>query len=497
MAKGTKIVDPDDLTQNIEVVITPIDATATDPSSGTIRIQPKGDLATPNVTGGFWGGVALQTIYSFLKEEWKDDANLIKYPFPMIPITDEQFEFTNGWDLDKLNKDYPSWKAIRDGGWALKNTAGTSKEEYMNITTLGSFDRPRIDRAYFRPSILDTSEETSAATPSGFRFTGEVNEAVKIYGSESYGNFDFRDNFVIYLRERAKLYDSYALLTEQGLSVLTYKKFAMPLTTTTDLKINASDATIGGTATYRDIKVKYYYVAQPRTIGGTVYYFHIIIEGDGKTAQQIYNKVQYLLRDDSADGINTYETSARGSIIRGDIADELLAYTGDTLFTQFVNGWGGVYIDNFDVNDINNVVSTDDTNTTRPFPFTATGTISFNDNLVNDPGPAKWWMFFDTSEFPTSGYGQSDAIIVENAVGNLLTNTVSAATHAFTFAYDTNTQPNGGAGIDRSPKTDADVVVVAIGLDTAQFVKTTTTLQRNNANNISLVAALERNYSNN
>ena len=44
-------------------------------------------------------GATLKCIYSKLKEIWKTDTTLIKYPFPMTPITDEQFEFINGWRL--------------------------------------------------------------------------------------------------------------------------------------------------------------------------------------------------------------------------------------------------------------------------------------------------------------------------------------------------------------------------------------------------------------
>jgi hypothetical protein len=46
-------------------------------------------------------GIVLKTLYSKLKEIWKSDANLIKYPFPLDPITDEQYDFVNGWNFDK------------------------------------------------------------------------------------------------------------------------------------------------------------------------------------------------------------------------------------------------------------------------------------------------------------------------------------------------------------------------------------------------------------
>ena len=60
----------------------------------------------------------------------------------------------------------------------------------------------------------------------------------------------------------------------------------------------------------------------------------------------------------------------------------------------------------------------------------------------------------------------------------------------WTFDYDGNVQ--GG----RTPATDAPVTVVAIGLQTAQYVRTTSTITRATGQTIAMVAALERNYSN-
>ncbi len=519
-----KISDPDLLNQNTEIVITPIDAVGSAPSSGYIRLQPQGALATPNPTGGFEFGVTLQAVYSFLKEEWRTDANLIRYPFPMTPITDEQFELANGWDFDNFTlTDFPTYKFVRDGGWALKSPDGDSKEEYMNVTTLGSFVQETRDLAYYVPTELGSKNDgslistpTSALSPSGFRFTGPVNEAVKIYGSASYGNFDFRDNFVIYLREGAKSFAIYDLLIEQGLSTLTYKKFAMPLTNTSDPKVTNDDAAIFTGADYENILVSYYTAQQSRTIGATNYFFHVVITGDGKTAEQIYEKVQWLLRQDA--NINLNQAKPSGGKVFGETAEELLQFIGDTLKTKFVGGlggnpraWGGVYIDGFDTDDINRLTFQDDTNTERQFPFTATGSFAFNTNLVNDTGDggdadlktshALYWMFF--TSIGTSAYGTSDAWISRKTDGSPISGAASAASIPWTYDYDTDdTGRESGVNHGRAAEQaggypgDMDVTVVAIGLSTAQFVQTTSTITRTTGQNISVVAALERNYSN-
>ena len=185
--------------------------------------------------------------------------------------------------------------------------------------------------------------------------------------------------------------------------------------------------------------------------------------------------------------INSNPATSAASPIRGDIADALLVFIGDTLRTFYVPGWGGTFIDNYAAADINRIELTDDTDTIRTFPYTATGLLQFNSNLVDDAAAA-YWMFF--TSIGVSAFGTSAAILVEDADSNTITGFASAAEIPFTFDYDGNTQ--GG----RTPQTDAPVTVVAIGLQTAQYVRTTSTITRSTANNISLVAALERNYSN-
>ena len=75
-----KIIDPDQLTQGSEVVF--------DTTARTIALAKVGNLSDD--------GVTLQALYSFLKNRWRLDADLIKYPFPMVAVTVEQFEIVSG-----------------------------------------------------------------------------------------------------------------------------------------------------------------------------------------------------------------------------------------------------------------------------------------------------------------------------------------------------------------------------------------------------------------
>jgi hypothetical protein len=70
-------------------------------------------------------------------------------------------------------------------------------------------------------------------------------------------------------------------------------------------------------------------------------------------------------------------------------------------------------------------------------------------------------------------------------------NVDGSASIIWTYDYDGNSQ-RGAA----STGTDAPITVVAIGLSTAQYVNAQGNIARSKANAVSLVAPLERNYSN-
>ena len=99
------ITDPDDLSATVKLT------TETRAAADEIFIDttPAGTPADPRTiavvidagnNGMKEAGLTLKCLYSFLKEEWRTNADLIKFPFPMTPITDEQFEFTQGWNLE-------------------------------------------------------------------------------------------------------------------------------------------------------------------------------------------------------------------------------------------------------------------------------------------------------------------------------------------------------------------------------------------------------------
>jgi hypothetical protein len=201
--------------------------------------------------------------------------------------------------------------------------------------------------------------------------------------------------------------------------------------------------------------------------------------------QQIYTKIQYLLRQNSdIDGTS-------GSVI-GKTAGLLANFVGPTLVTGFYaptnpNGGGsGVLVQGLAAADVNSIDLYDNSSVKRNYPYQAVGTINANSSLVG--GSSYYRMFFTTLPGSTNDYGESGAVTVNDASGNPITGVLSSSSISFTFDYDGNVQ--GG----RTPGTDAAVTVVAGNPNSAKPVVATGTLTRSKTISLTLVAETDRAY---
>lgn len=441
------LTDPDSLNQGTEVTIST--------AAKTIALNAAGNLSSDGVTG--------QCLYSFLKEEWKTDADLIKFPFPLIAITPEQFEFVEEW----LPANAATVLLLRNCGFAIKNSDGTSAEEYAGVITLGTLGVD--DQVYYQQAVGGSATDIA--------LTGPVNQCVQVYadglghGLNNASDFDYRGYMKLFCREWGKSY-AQSSLSDIGVTTLTYQAYRFPLANADDLKITSLEAT----AAARTITVTYGTITRNPDGGAGTDNFDVLIDSNEVyTAEEIYEFVQSQLRLDADidDGAGT---------VNGLTADPLLSFVGDTLVTE-----NGVFIDDHAAVDTNRIEFYDISGTKLTYPYVAAGTIEFNANLVDD-GAAIYRMFFTTN--PTGNFGTADAVLVDDADGVDISGDISGASVSFSFDYDGNVQGGRTAG------TDAAVTVVAIGLNTAQHVTATGTIARSTANKISLVAGLERNYVN-
>lgn len=451
-----KITDPDDLNVGTEITI--------DTTAKTFTLNVAGNLIAKD-------GVTLQALYSKFVDLWLT-ASYNKFPFPMYTIDALSGQYVFGFD----GSSYSGWKPandatrqmLRDGGWSEYSSGGVLNRQYVGIVSLG--DVSTGSQMYYIRASTDS--------PNDFTFTDEVSEGIQIYGDASNGNFDKRTYFRGFVREYAKKYQD-STLSDTGKTSTGAFIVNLLLSNEDDLKVQATDTVVTGSAPYTGILVSYFTGAQARTIGGVSYNFNKIIYGNNAEAEDIYTKIQYLLRYTG----NINATGNAGSIT-GKVADSLLSFVGDTLYTA-----SGVYIDAYLSNDVNRLVFTDNTNTTRTEPYTAAGTLSFNSFLTDsNNGYYRMYMSDYTGALTGFNYGFSGAVTVQDASSNLISGLINASSISWTFAYDTNDQSG------RTPATDCDVTVVAGNAGFAKPVVTTYTITRSVGQNISLVAEQDRGY---
>ena len=533
-----KIVDPDQLNQGTEVVI--------DTGAKTVQLVVAGNL--DDNAPGQTSGVTLQALYSFLKEEWKDDATLNKFRFPIKAIFNASFIWQNNWaPADAQTRDL-----IRDAGW--EEVDGSA---YAGIISLGSMDDSAADLAYY------IQTESFTATTTDFDKTGELNEPIQILGAG--GTPDNTGYLKVFLREQGKTYATYALLAEQGLGALDSVVYRLPLANATDIDITETDANIDANVPYTGMTLSFLkgsgfttwanataypagaVVLDPiRQSGGSTngtwwftpgggttsgtgtaddtgitdwesyageiqigsewYAFNRIVDGNGGTKGEIYNWLQRILRltTDINDNLLGGPNQNGFGAVNGEVAADLGGFVGSVLHSA-----GGVGITNFDVNDTNDIVMHDITvdgggldsesvpltDTARPFPFVSAGTISFSQNLVDEPDvDTIYRMYFlndDAGDNLGNDFDTANAIVVNDNGGSPIEGQITAADIAFDYDYDGNTQRGAG-----SAGTDAPVVVVAQALDGAEWIEAQATITRATGISIPVNAPDERNYLN-
>jgi len=411
-------------------------------------------------------GVSVQAIYSKFVDLWTT-SSYQDSPFPMNAIDTLSGQYEIGVDA---GGNYNGWKPLndttrqmmRDGGWSEYSSAGVLLRQYANITGLGSVSSGA--QLYY--------QLTSSGSPVDFVFTDQVNQAVQIYGNADNGSFDTRSYLKAYCRVQGYVYTE-SILADTGKTATGANIVNVLLSNSLDSKIQAADSALS-VSPYTGITVTYYTTDQTRTIAGTACPFRVIIDGNGATLEQIYTKIQYLLRQ------STDIDSGSGTKI-GKTADKLLSFLGDTLYTS-----SGVYIDNILLADANRIVFTDQNGASRTNTYTASGTITFNSKLVGSG--SSYRMMYATGPSTSDDYGQSGAITVLDASGNPITGVITSTSISFTFNYDTDTL-GGTAASDKA------IVLVGVNPGSGKYAVSTGTLTRSKSMAFSLIAEQDRAYS--
>ena len=218
---------------------------------------------------------------------------------------------------------------------------------------------------------------------------------------------DLDNRFAFSLKLRPRDDDSFGkTFAQQGLadalaSSLSNRAFIFGLGCVEDQNITATDVTISGSAPYTGMSITFHATPQSRggaTLVGGAQNFGIIIEGNSGTAQQIYEFIQWSLRQ-----LTDIDNDADTAI--GRTIDGLVRFNGSVLEFGSVDGGlsfptnpdgggSGIYCDNVAAADANNVKFWDNTGVLRSNKETIAITLDFNQVLIDDT-VAEADLFFD------------------------------------------------------------------------------------------------------
>jgi len=424
----------------------------------------------------FKDGVTWQALYSKLVDLWAT-ATYQDSEFPAYAIDALSGQFQIGTDGATFSgwsfADTATRDALRDGGWSEYSDAGVLLQQFSGFVGLGAVNLGA--QPYYHLAETDA--------PSNFPFDDQFNAGIKVFGDATHGNFDKRTYAKTFCREYGKKFKS-SVLADTGATGTGANKQNFLISNEDDLKLLAllgaveatADTAMSG-APYDGITVAYFSANQTRVINSVSCNFKIIIDGNGATLEQIYAKVQYMLRQGT--DINTGGTA--GSKV-GKIQSDLLAFVGDTLVTS-----RSVFIDDIQTADSNRVEFYDDGNTKRTNPYTAAGAMTFNSVLVG--AGSSYRLMYSAPTGAGNDYGEAGAVTVNNAAGTPITGTISTDSIGFDYDYDGNIQ----AGF--APGTDRPVTLIGIKPGTGKFAAATGTLTRSKGISLSLVAETDRVYS--
>jgi hypothetical protein len=422
---------------------------------------------TLNVAGNLVAkdGVTIQALYSKFVDLWAT-ASYQDSPFPMYAVDALSGQYSFGTD----GSTYSGWKPatdatrqmLRDGGWSEYSAAGALNRQYVGIVGLGGVSSG--SQLYY--------QRASSDAPSNFTFTDQCNEGIQVFGDAANGNFDKRAYFKGFVREYGKKYKD-SVLADTGKTTTGAYIVNMLLSNEDDLKIQAADGAMTG-APYDNIDVTYFGSDQNRLIGGINYPFRVIIDGNNATLEQIYTKVQYLLRQGT-------DIDAGAGTVNGKTAAAMLEFVGDTLQTK-----QGVYIDNIQPADSNRIIFKDQNGVDRTNPYVSSGTMNFNSVMVG--AGSSYRLFYTSPAGAGNDYGEAGAITVLDASSNPITGTISSGSIGFTFDYD-NSTAGGTAGTDKA------VTLIGIRPNSSKFAVATGTLTRSKSIVLSLVAEADRAYA--
>lgn len=256
---------------------------------------------------------SLRVVYSDAMRIFAQSAQMDDL-IPFYGNTPTLITLMNGWTFSLDSIQYLTSAALQDS---------TGDNIWTNIQTLGTL-------AAGTTLYIKQNGAVAWTAPT----TGHINMLLK---TKNNGTEIDSQNFTVYARKFQNEYSSFS--TTGGAIVA-----PCPLSTKADSNLTIDETTIQG---YTGLSITWGAVSKDAQDGLGSQPYSVVIDCNGKTLKEAYNWVQYQLLQNS-------DIDAGAGTKLGNITDPLLTMAGSTVITQT-----GVWIENFDGADANNVRYTD------------------------------------------------------------------------------------------------------------------------------------------
>jgi hypothetical protein len=373
----------------------------------------------------FEDGVAILALTSELQKLW-DDGTFDTYPFPFEELRPdaETVVFTEGWephDADTIN-------AIRDGAIRILNgETGALSRDYMNVKSAAFVGGTGV--GYYWQEDPDSNP---SATITDFVTNGYVNQLVLI---RDVGNsIDRRTFFTCKVAEAGRTVVVYDLVTGENTAELVAKPYNLLLQDQIDPKLAdgsgtplVTDNTIENNTPYTNITYTRHDPDVQRDIEGTDYDFDAIIARGGATAQQVHQKLNWLVRQKSTD------IDAGAGTLLGGFSPSISTFIGDNVTYQG-------FTDGLPEAEKNTSTFIDSGGTARDFEVVASFAFQFF-VPTNFTGSAPYKVFQE------SVFGIANAPVMDDGAGDDVAGSITGAqTDDYSIQFNTFNQNGHPAG---------------------------------------------------
>lgn len=323
------------------------------------------------------------------------DRDLAYYQFGTDTTVDDTVDFEMAGPVDESIKVFDATVSRADAGtgYAITTTDTITRNDGGNWAT----DGYKVGGSVVIDSAEDAGNNgTHVLTSVGTGVNGAivVSSTLTNNAADTAANFSLDNRFAFSLKLRPRDDDALGkTFAQQGLadalaSQLSNRAFIFGLGTVEDANITNTDAVVSAYG----VTITFFATPQSKgaaTLVGGARNFGIVIDGNNKTATEIYEAVEYLLRQnadiDSGAGTNFGRT-----------IDGLVRFNGSVLEFGSVDGGlsfpnnpesgasDGVYCDNVAAADANNVKFWDSLNVLRSNKETIAVTLDVNQILIDD-----------------------------------------------------------------------------------------------------------------